>query len=178
MLRKSPFFVSLSLFSLSLSLSLYPVFFLSSPYFLPFLFPFFFSLPLSTQLPPFCLLTPYFLFLSFFFFSLIFSPLSFLSFSLLYFSFGLHQPNGPKVGETSPHFPPLPLVITIDSVFSIGMGLSLLKPPSRSVEPSRPATYTERVVSEPLSRSIGLARLTTCIGRVVLRGCAGRLSNA
>ena len=47
-----------------------------------------------------------------FFFSLIFSSISFSSFSPFYFSFGLHQPNGPKVGESSPHFPPLPIVIT------------------------------------------------------------------
>ena len=50
------------------------------------------------------------LFLSFFL-SFIVSSISFSSFSLFYFPFGLHQPNGPKVGETSPHFSPLPLVI-------------------------------------------------------------------
>ena len=33
-----------------------------------------------------------------------------------------------------------------DDVFSIGMGLNLLKPPSRSVEPARPTTCIGRVV--------------------------------
>ena len=64
-------------FPLSLSFSLYLISFLSSPCLLaslPFSF-FFFSLPLSTELPLFCLPTPYFLFLSFF---------SFLSFSHLF----------------------------------------------------------------------------------------------
>ena len=56
-------------------------------------------------------LISFLLFISFFH-SFIFSSISFSSFSLFYFSFGLHQPNGPKVGETSPRFPPLPLVIT------------------------------------------------------------------
>ena len=84
--------------------------------------PFFRSLSLFSFSPPsFCLLPSHFLIfsfliflllLSFFFFSFIFYSISFSSFSLFYFSFRLHQPNGPKVGETSPHFSPLPLVIT------------------------------------------------------------------
>ena len=57
--------------------------------------------------------------------------------------------------------------LKVDGVFSTGMGLSLLKPPSRSVGPSRPTTYTKRVVSEPPSRSVGPTRPATCTGRVV-----------
>ena len=32
----------------------------------------------------------------------------------------------------------------LDGVFSIGMGLSLLKPPSRSAGPAQPATCTKK----------------------------------
>ena len=55
-----------------------------------------------------------------------------------------------------------------DCAFSIGM--SMLKPSSRSVELERSATCIERVVSEPLSRFVGLARPATCTRRVVRRG--------
>ena len=37
-------------------------------------------------------------------------------------------------------------ILIYDAAFSIDMGLSLLKPPSRSVGLARLATYTERVV--------------------------------
>ena len=130
--RKSPF-----LFFSPHSLYFYSISFLSSPCLLPFLFfsfLFFLSYPLSI-LPFVCshlifsflffLLFHFFSFLSFspftslflilfhrIFLSFIFSSISFSSFSFFYFSFGLYQSNGPKVGETSPHFPPLPLVIT------------------------------------------------------------------
>ena len=87
-----PFCFSLPFLSLSLSLSLYPISFPSSPCLLHFIF-LFFSFPISTEF-----FFPFFLFLFYFFFFL--------------FSFGLHQPNGLTVGETFPHFPPLPLVIT------------------------------------------------------------------
>ena len=101
----------------SLSLS---VFFLSLSFLLLLLFLFIFSF-----LSPLYIHRTSFLFallLISFSFS-IFSFLSFfssLSFSLLFsfiFSFlslfHYHQPNGPKVGETSPHFPPLALVISM-----------------------------------------------------------------
>ena len=43
--------------------------------------------------------------------------------------------------------------IVFYGAFSIGMGLSLLKPPSRSVEPARPAICTGRVVRRGVCRS-------------------------
>ena len=64
----------------------------------------------------------------------------------------------------------------IDSVFSIGMGLSLLKPQSRSIGSAQSATCTERVVLA-LSRSIRPVRRASCTGRVVRWGCVGRLSD-
>ena len=77
---------------------------------LSFLYLIFFSF-LSCWLPPFSFMlasllfsliqrTPPFVCSSFhFLFSLVFSSLYFPSFSLLFFSFGLHQPNGPKSGK-------------------------------------------------------------------------------
>ena len=117
----------LSLLFLSLSLSIYPIsspsLLFSSPLF--FFFSFLFSLSYPPNILSFCFLSSHFRIFSFSHFlishfsliSLIFSSISISSFSLFYFSFGLHQPNGPKVGETSPHFPPLPLVIT--TIFSL-----------------------------------------------------------
>ena len=95
----------------SLSLSLSYFFSSSSPLFS-------FSPSIFLSYPPnllfFLFVSPFhflifLLFLSFFL-SFIFSSISFSSFSLFYFPFGFHQLNGPKVGETSPHFPPLPLL--------------------------------------------------------------------
>ena len=92
--------LSLSLYSFSSSFSL-PVCFSSYP---PNLLFFLFVSPSR--------FLNFLLFLSIFL-SFIFSSISFSSFYLFYFPFGLHQSNGPKVGETSPHFPPMPLVTHI-----------------------------------------------------------------
>ena len=106
-----------NLIFLSLSLSL-SVMFSSSPFLLPFLFHFFyffsflFSLSYAPNILPFVcshhifsispftslfLILIHRIFLSFFFLYFIFSSISFSSFSLFYLSFGLHQPNGPKM---------------------------------------------------------------------------------
>ena len=128
---KIPFFLFLSPISLSLSL------YLISSHSLMFVSPLSFFLSFS----PFLIDRTSFLFvcspISFSHFliyhfsliSLIFTSISFSSFSLFYLSFGLHQPNVPKVGETSPHFPPLPLVIT--TIFSLNFLIffSLYFPP-------------------------------------------------
>ena len=92
-----------SLHFLSLSLSLYPISFLSSPCLLPFLF--FFSLSLSNELPPFCLLTPYFLFLSFFYFLISF-------FSFLFSSIFLIWIASTEWSKSGGNFPPLSSIAT------------------------------------------------------------------
>ena len=51
----------------------------------------------------------HFFFIFHFLFSFFFSSI-FLHFLFSISLFDYHQSNGPKVGETSPHFPPLPLV--------------------------------------------------------------------
>ena len=99
------FFFSLSLFVCFPSVQFFTLLFFSFLAFLPFPFYFFSLVVLSypIELSFFYLFAP----LSFFFifsFSLIFSSLSFPSFSLFFFSFGLHQPNGPKSGKLPPHF--------------------------------------------------------------------------
>ena len=89
-----------------LSLSCSFLFFLSS-------FLFFFSFTYSPEL--FFLVCSFpFLFSFHFLFSLFLFLFSifFLPFLISISHLGLQHPNGPKVGETSPHFPLLPLVIT------------------------------------------------------------------
>ena len=80
----SPPFLSLASFS-----HFSPIFFLS---FLPFVCSQFHFLFFSFSL------------FSHFLISLFFSSLSFPSFSLFFFSFELHQSNGPKSGKLPPHF--------------------------------------------------------------------------
>ena len=93
--------LSLSSFASPLSNFLLSFSFLS---WLSFLFPFISFLLWSYLIPSNCLFSICLLPLIIFFHYLIFSSLSFPSFSLFFFSFGLHQPNGPKSGKLPPHF--------------------------------------------------------------------------
>ena len=106
-----------SLFSfLPLSSSLYLFLFFSHVCFSSFLFFFFpFSLSYPLNFLSFVCSPSHFFFIFPFLFFSHFLLLFFFLFSFLHFLFSIslfcyHQPNGPKVGETSPHFPPLPLV--------------------------------------------------------------------
>ena len=108
--RKFSLIVSFSFLSLSLSdffffsifcfLSLFPFFFSFSPYSTEF--------PLSGFVP---ILFPFSHFLLHFFFSSFFSSLPFSLFSSFLNSFDFLLSRLIKVGETSPHFPHMPLVL-------------------------------------------------------------------
>ena len=108
-------------FFLSLSLSLmfvYPSLFLLFP---PSSFSFLFHFLIHPNFPSLICSPSHFFFIFHFLFSLLshFLLSFFFSSLFLHFLFSIslfyyHQPNGPKVGETSPHFPPLPLAFFTD----------------------------------------------------------------
>ena len=122
--EKSPYFVSLSPFSPSLSDSpLSPLFALL--FIFPFLLFSFFLYPLA--LPSLvCSILISFHFFPISLFS--FSPLSFFFLFLffLHFLFWITTIRMDQVGETSPHFPPWPLVITMFFFLIFLFSLSLL----------------------------------------------------
>ena len=106
--EKISFFFSLSPISLFLSLLCFPfvrffhlLFFLGFPPF-SLLFIFSFGLILSHRIVYFLFVCSFPLFFLIFSFSLIFSSLSFPSFYIFFFSFALHQLNGPKSGKLPP----------------------------------------------------------------------------
>ena len=96
----------------SLSISIRFLYF-PPPICFPSFFLLFFSPPLSTELPPFCLLTPYFLFLSFFLFSLIFSSLSFsLPFFFIFYFLFLIWIASTEWSKSGGNFPSLSSIAT------------------------------------------------------------------